>query len=147
VLAAARALAQRFYDAAVAAHVTTNDAYVALADRLAQEWGVHLQHERYSTTESKGPAAPEFAAAAFTVAHPGEIAKPARTDWGYDVILLTEVIPARHTSKEEAAVEIRKQRFEGARRAAFVRWADELVARHQVERHDDLLGGIELGER
>jgi hypothetical protein len=146
-LEAARALAQRFHDAAIAAHVTTSDAYFALADRLAKDWGVKLQHERYSTTEHKGPATPEFAAAAFSVSTAGELAKPARTDWGYDVLLLTEVIPARHTSKEEAAVEIRKQRFEAARRTAFLRWADGLVAQHQIERHDELLGGIDLGDQ
>jgi hypothetical protein len=146
VLERTRATAQRFYDAAIAAHVTTNDDFVALADRLAAEWGVKLQHERYSTTEHKGPATPEFAAAAFSVAHAGDLARPAKTDWGYDVLLLTEVIPARHASKEEASVEIRQQRFEPSRRMAFVRWADALVAQHRVERHDEVLGGIDVGE-
>jgi peptidyl-prolyl cis-trans isomerase D len=71
-------------------------------------------------------AVKEYGDAAFAVPEAGRVSAPARTDWGWDVILVTEIIPARQTSLEEAAPELRELLFEGSRRRAFLAWSAAL---------------------
>src|SRR6185436_3442191 len=58
---------------------------------------------------------PPYAAALFSIPEVGRIAAPARTKWGWDVILLTGLIPAQLHTREEAAArvfpELRRREF------------------------------------
>jgi hypothetical protein len=80
----------------------------------------------------------------FTVSKVGEVALPARTKWGWDVLWLAAVTPASHVPREEAWADIRERRFEASRRIAFARWVERLAAAHAVQRDDTLLDQVEV---
>lgn len=100
---------------------------------IARELGLEVKAMQYSTTR-KGRAVEEFAAAAFSIQEIGGMAGPIRTAWGYDILYLYNVIPERKLTKAEAAPEIKQALFEDARRAAFVKWAEDHVLRARVVR-------------
>jgi len=54
-----------------------------------------------------GRYAREFAAAAFSVDQVGHVSQPTRTEWGWDIVLLTDIRPPESTSFAEAEPEIR----------------------------------------
>jgi hypothetical protein len=60
------------------------------------------QHER-------GRYATSFAEAAFSVAEVGQVSAPTRTNWGWDLLLVTEIRPEQRRSFAEAEGEIREQ--------------------------------------
>lgn len=57
---------------------------------------------------------------------PGTVARPTRTPWGWDVILLIEIFPERNVSLEEAEAEVREHIFEFSRQRAFARFLEQL---------------------
>jgi peptidyl-prolyl cis-trans isomerase C len=119
--AAAKKTIDAFYGELRAKRGITKEAY------LAKCAGIGGGSESY-TTRDDGPAVIEYATAAFSIKEPGMVAEPVRTRWGWDVILLDELLPARNTSFEEAEAELRdklfnEQAFEKYRRSLFDRWA------------------------
>lgn len=138
--ARARSLARGFADLARAAKVRTAAQLAALAKLWAP-----MPAGEYATALA-GPAVPEFARAAFELADVGDIGEPARTKWGWDVLLLLSVSPERHLGRAEALADLRERLFRDpdTPRAAFKRWADAFVARARVWRNPDdgLLDGV-----
>lgn len=97
-------------------------------------------------TFKRRAAVPEFADPLFAIPEVGMVSPPARTKWGFDVILLTHVLPARRASFAEAVPEIRDMLFngksyEGFRLKFFERWLGRLMQKHHIERFDDNLPG------
>ncbi len=79
------------------------------------------------TTRRNGPAVREYAEASFSISEIGMVSKPIRHKWGWDVLLLERIIPARNTPFEEAEAELRDMMFNTApfekyRRSVFERW-------------------------
>ena len=136
--ARARALAEKVYTAALAEKPATADDFVRLAQRVT---GLPVPGRTQNVWPNSG-LVPEFVAAAFSVKAPGDVSRPTRTKWGWDVLYLDSVIPERHTPFAEAAPEIRRQRFEPERAAAFLRWSDTLVRRARIVRDDTWLARI-----
>jgi hypothetical protein len=96
------------------------------------------------TTARDGPAVPEFAAAAFQLSRVGEVGAPVRTPWGWDILYLDGIIPAEHMPRAAADKDIREHLFEQARRTAFQRWVDGLVAGHHVTKDETKLDGVQV---
>lgn len=99
-----------------------------------------------------GRLVPEFAEPAFAIKAVGRVGPPARTAWGYDIILLTRIVPPATTSFDKAAPTIRRwlfddPRYEGYRKARFQKWLVDRTSGHQVERFDDNLPAEPLAQR
>jgi len=58
-------------------------------------------------SQEAGRYAAEFAGAAFSVAAVGGVSRPTRTSWGWDVVLVTEILPAESRTFEQAEPEMR----------------------------------------
>jgi parvulin-like peptidyl-prolyl cis-trans isomerase-like protein len=144
VEAQARRAAEALWLAATVSRPRDDEQFAQLAMGVERTLGVGLPRQIYSTTEHHGPAVPDFAAAAFTVHEVGDVSRPLRTKWGWDVLFLSAIIPERHATAAEADAELRHVGFEPSRRAGFLRWADGYVRRHQVVRFDDVLGKIDV---
>jgi hypothetical protein len=70
---------------------------------------------------------------------PGAFAGPVRTFYGWQVVYLAELHPARHTPEAEALAAIRREMYPLWQRAAFARFLEETTGRHQVESHPERL--------
>lgn len=91
-----------------------------------------------------GRAVPEFAEPSFAIPAIGMVSPPARTEWGYDLILLTEIVTPLSMSFEEAEPKIRRflfddPRYAGYRTARFERWLVDRTRDARVERFDENL--------
>ncbi len=91
-----------------------------------------------------GMYAKEFAEAAFSIPAVGQVSAPARTSWGWDVLLLTELLPAEEKTLAEAEQEIREGLIhrietEPYRRKRFEAWMQRVLAGHAVELFPDNL--------
>lgn len=143
-VAAARAAAQAFHDLAVAARPASKEAYFALAAKLPPGMKVTAAAKQVFGTSRKGPAVEEFARAAMELTTVGDVSPPFRTQWGWDVLYLVEILPERHTPKAEALLDIRKNRFDAARRLAYQRWVNGFLAKVRVQRNEALLEQVQV---
>jgi hypothetical protein len=92
------------------------------ADRIAAGSGQRVTHGNFRTSARQG-VVPSYGDALFAISEVGRIAPPARTPWGWDVILLTRLVePAVHTRDEIAA-----KVFPDVRRRQFYRWVNQIA--------------------
>jgi PPIC-type PPIASE domain len=99
---------------------------------------------RDGRTDGPRPYAASFAEAAFSVARVGGVSRPTRTNWGWDVVLVTEVVPAQSRTFEEVAPEVREELLthpETAvfRNARFEAWIGRYLQAARVEVFPDNL--------
>lgn len=92
----------------------------------------------------RGRYADDFAGAAFTVAAVGGVSRPTRTSWGWDVVLVTEILPAEARTFEQAEPEMREMligRPETAeyRNRKFQDWVGRYLRAARVEVYPDNL--------
>jgi hypothetical protein len=90
------------------------------------------------------PYARPFAEAAFSASGVGGVSRPTRTNWGWDVVLVTEVLPAQSRAFEEVAPEVREELLthpETAiyRNAKFEAWIGRYLRAARVELFPDNL--------
>jgi hypothetical protein len=92
------------------------------ANRLAAGTGLKVTTAdfRPATREALVPA---YATALFSIPEVGRVAKPTRTEWGYDIILLTSLIPAHLYTRDEVAAQV----FPDVRRKYFGVWVNEII--------------------
>ena len=91
-----------------------------------------------------GRYAREFAAAAFSVDKVGHVSQPTRTEWGWDIVLLTDIRPPETTSFAEAEPEIREMLLRSPSTAEyrvkkFLAWFQRYGAGARVELHPEAL--------
>jgi hypothetical protein len=87
-------------------------------------------------TPREGRSEETFAAALFAIPEIGQISPPIRTPWGWDILLLVDIEPARKRTRDELAADM----FPTLRHFFFDKvWAARIVAAHQVERFADRL--------
>lgn len=141
---AARAAAESFHARVQREKPATQEAFFGLASELPPDPPREIDPKQVFRTMKKGPAVAEFAAAAFTVSKVGEVTQPVRTEWGWDVLWLADIMPETHLPIAEAYADIRKRRFDASRRVAFQGWLDRLVAGHAVTRNDALLDQVQV---
>ena len=77
--------------------------------------------------------------AVLTLKTAGSYTGPLRTFYGWQLVYLVELHPARSTPEAEALQSIRKELHPLWQRAAFARYLDEVGGRHQVETHPERL--------
>lgn len=91
-----------------------------------------------------GRYAREFAAAAFSIDQVGHVSRPTRTEWGWDIVLLTDIRPPETTSFAEAEPEIREMLLRSPSTAEyrvkkFLAWFQRYGAKAAVELHPEAL--------
>ena len=123
--------------AVIAAHPDSKEAFGDAAVAAARELGVPVKPQDHSATE-RGTVK-EFLDAAMALTQPGDISPVTRTEWGWDLLYLYNIIPAIKQSKEQATPELRQRIFEESRRQSFLAWVDKLVHAVPVVRHDEQL--------
>lgn len=98
----------------------TIDEFKATALRVAGDRplriGQSLNFARHSGTAEK------FAAATFAIRKNHTVSPPVRTHWGWDVILLNDILPAASMPFEDAEAKLREKLFPAARVKQFERW-------------------------
>ena len=75
-----------------------------------------------------GPAEPAFARPLFAIPAIGQVAPPARTPWGWDVILWVDTMPALESTRDQVVAWM----FPDLRRQLFLAWSNEIVQRLQL---------------
>lgn len=76
---------------------------------------------------------PTFGAVMFALPGPGALSQPTRTAWGWDVICLRSITPAKNTPRAQADAELRARFFDKARAAAFQRFVNGALRASRVE--------------
>nr|MDQ3369192.1 peptidyl-prolyl cis-trans isomerase [Myxococcota bacterium] len=94
----------------------------ATAKRVTEGSGVKLAVMPVAINAASQLVAP-YAAALFALPDVGRVSKPVRTNWGWDVILLTDIVPPRRFSPEEVARDV----FPEVRRSYFQVWVNEIA--------------------
>jgi hypothetical protein len=123
---AARALAEAIYAELGPQQGVLPDELFAAAERLAAGRPLDLGRQPYAT-QRHGQSDEAFAAALFDIADRGQVSRPARTRWGWDVIFLIDVRPARQRSEDEVLAEV----FPALRQSLVDDWA---LARRRAAR-------------
>jgi len=93
---------------------------------------------------SGGRYAREFAAAAFSVDKIGHVSEPTRTEWGWDIVLLTDIRPPETTTFAEAEPEIREMLLKSPSTAEyrvkkFLAWFQRYGRKAKVELRPEAL--------
>lgn len=126
--AAAHALMQAVYDRLKDRDDLFPVDLYATADELAHGQRVDRSPSPYGTGIA-GPGDRTFTEPLFSIASIGRIAPPARTKWGWDVILWVDTMTALETSADD----LRAFLFPELRRTYFDQWVEELAKRRQDE--------------
>ncbi len=92
------------------------------ADRLAAGTGQRVSHGDFRAATFEG-VVPPYAEALFAIPEVGRVSKPARTEWGWDVILMTQRLEPRVYTREEVAAEV----FPDLRRQYFQIWVNQIA--------------------
>ena len=130
---AARAAAQQLLAVAQAAHPATGESFLALMASTAQARGFKIEKSTFVAVDNAANVDPAFTAAAFSLHARGDISALTRTPWGWDILFLDEILPARHVPREVDAVEIREHLFPDAQKDAFLAWLSSLPAAQRVQ--------------
>jgi hypothetical protein len=118
---AARVVADRIH-AALADETGLFSSHVReTAQRIAQGTTAVLDIQDYKPVV-RGYTDPAYDAPLFAIPDAGRVSPVVRTPWGWDIILLTELIEPHHFTRDEVVPLI----FADARRAEFVAWADAI---------------------
>lgn len=129
---AARQAAEQLYQQLGAETGLFPDQLRAAADKIAVPANVTLEiGDYYAVPKDNTQTAPEYVGALFAIPEVGRVSPVVKTQYGYHVILLTEIQP-------EAALE-RTQVFAGLRRNLFVQYVNELTKQTRTEVHPELL--------
>jgi hypothetical protein len=139
----ARELAGELHDALAGMRGLEAATFAALCAMSAGGRAVHTSAAATNPFSDNGRHqagfyAREFAEAVFAIPAIGQISPPTRTRWGWDVLLLTDVLPAESHTMEQAAAEIREMlihRPETAdyRRRKFDAWMQRYLAAARIQ--------------
>jgi hypothetical protein len=132
---AAKAFAGEIYAQVAGKDDLFPDDIYAAARAVAGTRNFHLGDKPF-TMPRHGVAVESFAAAGFAIPAIGQVSPPTRTRWGWDVILLVDIAPPVHRTRDELVAE----QFPNLRRLYFDQvWTRELAKPHAIEAHPELL--------
>ncbi|HEU0036794.1 MAG TPA: peptidyl-prolyl cis-trans isomerase [Kofleriaceae bacterium] len=122
--AKAKALAERIH-AALATETGLFASHLEdTAKQLAKDSGVELRVEEFPLTPRDNPRAlKEYLDALFAIPDVGRVSPVTHTKYGYHVILLTELVPAKQFTREEFVDKF----FAEVRRKEFQTWVDGII--------------------
>jgi hypothetical protein len=107
-----------------------------VARRIAEAGaGVEVKVQTTPPTPRGGRFVEEFETAMFEIPEVGRVSPPVRTRFGWHVILLTELHPARTLTRDDVVPAL----FARARHERFRAWTDELVRGARVVTFEDAL--------
>jgi hypothetical protein len=127
--AAARALAERIA-AALAGEAGLFPVNLReIAERIAADdlrqrprgAGLRVVHGDLRGASREG-VVPPYGDALFAIPEVGRTSAPARTPWGWDIVLLTQIYPAQLRTRDEVAARL----FPDVRRRQFLHWVDQI---------------------
>jgi parvulin-like peptidyl-prolyl isomerase len=95
--------------------------------------------ERLPVVPRKGDFVKEFEDAMFGIAKPGVVAEPVRTAFGWHAIVLLEIQPAKNTSIDDVADELRQKIMREKRKAILDELVDHLRKRIEVVQEDSVI--------
>jgi hypothetical protein len=81
----------------------------------------------------RGPIELPYLEATFEIDEPGQISPPVRTERGWDIILLLEILPPIDRPFEQVEAEIKEKIFERSREEVFKQWLAETVPLDDAE--------------
>jgi hypothetical protein len=116
--------------------VMSIDEFCAAAERDNDPAPLQITREPYNTPR-RGRADPNFASALFAIPRIGVVSEPARTRWGWDLLLMTDILPARQAGLAEVENEVRVAIFPLVRERAFKRWLAQVSSRVSVAIAED----------
>lgn len=125
----ARALAERIRAELAAEPPADPDAFLAAAERYreqAEAAGLVVRGENLGGFPRHGRYVDAFTEQAFALTEPGSLTPAFPTRFGYHVFRLTEVIPERHVSFEDAEAELRERTLPDFRRQRLRELTDAL---------------------
>lgn len=102
--------------------------------RRATDNRIGIPEQADFTFKRWGPVHESFRKPSFEIPRPGMISPPVRTPWGWDIILLLDIIPPKNETFEEAKPDLQKFLFANARGRAFLRWAEQFVSIRTINR-------------
>jgi hypothetical protein len=126
--AAARALIEQIYDRLKDREDLFPVDLYATADEVAGNRRVDKSGSPYGTGLD-GPGDKTFTQPLFAIPAIGQVAPPARTKWGWDLILWVDTMPPLELSADE----LKQQLFPDLRRAYFDRWVQDVARAQHVE--------------
>jgi foldase protein PrsA len=112
--------------------------FAAKAKELSNDTGTKDQGGDLGVVK-KGTMVPEFETAVFSL-NKGEISQPVKTHYGYHLIQVTEITPAKQQTFAEAKAQIETQLLDPKKAAAWAVW----LAKMKTELKVVLKGGMEL---
>jgi parvulin-like peptidyl-prolyl isomerase len=106
----------------------------------ARDQGFRLIQEQF--TRTRDSLTKPFADAAFSL-KPNELSQVVRTRFGYHVVLLLELLPARNTPLAEVRDEIRQRIHPEAKRIEFQRFVEALEKQSRARVNLEILAALE----
>ncbi len=119
------------------------DWFAAIREAVG-DYPLEYQEKLYNTPR-KGKSDESFARALFEIDAVRSVSKPARTKWGWDLLLLLKTSPERRTRMAEVEDELREQLWtmtpasqckrgncDTTRQLAFKRWSADIAKSHDV---------------
>jgi len=95
-------------------------------------------------TPLRGRSVNEFADGLFSLEKIGQRTGVVRSDYGYFIIVLREILPAKHLTLEEALPDLREKIYDQWRPRAFADFVEGLVAKATIETHEEALPKVRL---
>jgi hypothetical protein len=130
--AAARLVAEDLRRHLVAARPASKEAFSdALTAWKAEHETQPIEVNDFPASQGDDTAA-SFRAIAFSLDTVGQISPPGRTEWGWDVLFLYEILAKRSTSFEDAKPELRQKLFDSSQQQGFLDWVAGLARAHKV---------------
>ena len=111
---------------------------LSLGEAYLSDGDIQLRAEEISTGPV-GFTVPQFAGPVFRLAGEGAVSGVVETRFGFHVIFLEKIMPARHVPLEQVASELRAGLWPEVRKREFARFIDGLAASHKVQLHPELL--------
>jgi predicted nucleic acid-binding protein len=104
------------------------------ANRIAAGSGLTIEVQSYKFA-MRGQTVPPYDAALFAIPEVGRVSPVTRTEWGWDVILLTDRLEAKQRTREEVLPLV----FADLRLREFERWVQGFMKTSRIARNDQLL--------
>ncbi|GAV22790.1 peptidylprolyl isomerase [Carboxydothermus pertinax] len=106
--------------------------FTTLAKEKSDDPGVKENGGQY--TFSRGEMVKEFEDAAFALKKPGDITEtPVKTAFGYHIIKLEKIIPARQKSYDEVKEQLKNYLLEQKKRDAYSKFLNDLRKKAKIE--------------
>jgi len=131
--ASAEAAARQFIERVIARLQDTSDRAATLASLRTEGAEVQARVEDLPLAAADGTFVPAFTHALFSVAEPGVVPQPVRTEYGYHAIVVTEIVAATLVPRADALQTLRAEIAVTKRQARMTGLLQQLQGRTRVK--------------